>query len=61
MVRNALRKELKALLAAPSGNRQPVIRRSLAEAWLYATDLPVLYGGSFPESILSALDTAGWT
>lgn len=61
MVRNALRKELTALLAAPSGNRQPVIRRSLAEAWLYATDLPVLYGGSVPESIFSALDTAGWT
>ena len=61
MVRNALRKELAALLTAPEGNRQPVIRRSAAEAWLYATDLPILYGGSAPDGVLSALSAAGWT
>lgn len=61
MVRNALRKELTVLLKAPPGNRQPVIRRSLTEAWLYATDLPVLYGGQVPGSVLAALDAAGWT
>ena len=61
MVRNALRKELAALLAVPQGNRQPVIRRSLTEAWLYATDLPALYDGEIPDGILSALESAGWT
>lgn len=60
MVRNVLRKELTALLNAPPGNRQPVIRRSFTEAWLYATDLPVLYGGQVPDSVLAALDAAGW-
>lgn len=61
MVRNALRKELTALLTAPPEKRQPVIRRSLTEAWLYATDLPALYDGQVPDSILSALNAAGWT
>lgn len=61
MVRNALRNELTALLTAPPGSRKPVIRRSLTEEWLYATDLPVLYGGQVPDSILSALAAAGWT
>lgn len=61
MVHNALRRELTELLTAPPGNRKPVIRRSLAEAWLYATDLPALYGGQVPDSVLSALDAAGWT
>ncbi|MBR3335175.1 MAG: hypothetical protein IKG23_12870 [Clostridia bacterium] len=60
MIRNALRKELSALLTAPAGKRQPVIRRSLTEAWLYATDLPALNEGNIPESILSALTAAGW-
>ena len=60
MVRNALRKELAALLTAPAGNRQPVIRRSLTEAWLYATDLPALFGGNLPHGVLSALKATGW-
>ena len=60
MVRNALRKELSALLTAPTGKRQPVIRRSLSEAWLYATDLPILYGRQIPDSVLSALEDEGW-
>ena len=61
MVRNALRKELTVLMTAPPGNRQPVIRRSLKEAWMYATDLPVLYGGQVPDSLLSDLEAAGWS
>ena len=61
MVRNALRKELAALLTAPAGNRRPAIRRSLTEEWLYSSDLPALYGGNLPDSVLSALSSAGWT
>ena len=60
MVRNALRKELAALLAAPPESRTPVIRRSLTDEWLYATDLPMLYGGSVPDTVKAALDSAGW-
>lgn len=60
MVRNALRKELAALLKAPAGVRMPVIRRSLRDEWLYATDLPALYGGSLPDTIRQALANAGW-
>lgn len=60
MVRNSLRKELDALLKAPEGSRTPALRRSLRAEWLYATDLPALYGGSVPDSIRSALDSAGW-
>lgn len=61
MVRNALRKELTVLLTAPPRSRQPVIRRSLTEAWLYATDIPVLYDGQVPNGVLAGLETAGWT
>ncbi len=60
MVRNALRKELDELLKAPAGNRFPAIRRSLREEWLYATDLPALYGGSVPDGIRASLQSAGW-
>ena len=60
MVRNALRKELDSLLKAPAGRRAPAIRRSLREEWLYATDLPALYGGSIPDGIRTVLSNAGW-
>ncbi|MCR5565727.1 MAG: hypothetical protein K6F61_02660 [Clostridiales bacterium] len=60
MVRNALRKELAAMLKSPAGNRTPVIRRSLREEWIYATDLPALYGGGVPETVRQELDSAGW-
>ena len=60
MVRNALRKELDALLTAPAESRTPAIRRSLREEWIYATDLPVLYGGKVPDGIREALKIAGW-
>lgn len=60
MVRNALRTELSALLRAPEGSRAPALRRSLRADWLYAADLPVLYGGNLPEELLSRLKDAGW-
>ena len=60
MIRNALRKELDTLLKTPAGSRAPAIRRSLREEWLYATDLPALYGGTVPDGIQKALDNAGW-
>lgn len=60
MVRNALRRELAALLAAPEGSRQPALRRSRLAGWLYATDLPVLYGGAVPDSMAESLKAAGW-
>ena len=60
MLRNALRKELAELLAVPADSRPPLIRRSRLEAWLYATDLPLLCGGYVPETILNSLDDAGW-
>lgn len=60
MVRNALRLELCELLKAPAGSRAPAIRRSLLDEWLYASDLPALYGGSVPEGIMTALESTGW-
>ena len=60
MVRNALRKELAALLTEQQGYRAPAIRRSLDEAWLYATDLPKLYEGDTPTTMITALVSAGW-
>ena len=60
MFRNALREELTALLAAPPDSRPPAIRRSLEQAWLYATDLPALYGGSIPDTVRAKLKSAGW-
>lgn len=58
MVRNAMRLELTALLAAPS-YRTPAIRRSMKAEWLYATDYPVLCCG-VPEKTAEALTGAGW-
>ena len=60
MVRNALREELAALLAMPETHRNPVIRRSLEEDWLYAADAFLLYGGDVPETVRQALMSAGW-
>ena len=60
MVRNALRTELAALLKAPEGSRAPALRRSLRADWLYASDLPALYGGNLPEELLRRLKEAGW-
>lgn len=60
MVRNALRRELTELLTVPQGSRRPVIRRSLQEMWLYATDVPLLFEGSVLEHMLHALAGAGW-
>ena len=60
MVRNAMRKELASLLTAPAESRPAVIRRSREPEWLYATDLPVLYEGSIPETVLNRLNCAGW-
>ena len=55
-----MRKELAELLKAPAGNREPVIRRSLAREWLYSTDLPALYGGDIPDILQQELNHAGW-
>ena len=60
MVRNALRTELSALLRAPEGSRAPALRRSLRADWLYAADLPALYGGNLPEELPRRLKDAGW-
>ena len=60
MVRNALRMELAALLAAPEGYRNPALRRSLRAEWLYAADLLALYGGNIPAELLRCLAEAGW-
>ena len=60
MLRNALRKELAVLLAAPPESRPPVSRRSREQAWIYATDLPALYGCAVPEKVTKALKDEGW-
>lgn len=60
MVRNALRKELAELLSVPPGSRQPALRRSRKNEWLYASDLPLLYHGNVPNVLQRALTGAGW-
>ena len=60
MVRNALRKELAALLTAPEMSRAPVIRRSLKEEWLYTADLSLLYDGKLPKDVAKNLSSADW-
>ena len=60
MIRNAFRKELAEILTAWQADRMPVIRRSLADAWLYATDLPGLYNGEIPTALTAELISAGW-
>ena len=41
---NALRKELQILMQTKRTSRPPVLRRSLVEEWLYATDFPAAGG-----------------
>ena len=60
MTVNALRNELIPLLQSPPDRRKPVIRRSLRSEWLYWTDLPVLWDGPVPETLLKGLSDAGW-
>lgn len=60
MIHNALRKELAALLDDPKGYRNPAIRRSRDEAWLYATDVPGLNNGTVPDPLIHALTEHEW-
>lgn len=60
MTRNAFRKELTALLSSMPCDRPPVIRRSLHDAWLYATDLPILFDGTVPDEAGRSLKALGW-
>ena len=57
---NALRKELQILLAETAAARPPVLRRSLREDWLYATDLPGICGREGLTACLHRLAEAGW-
>ena len=57
---NALRKELQILLAEPAVVRPPVLRRSLREDWLYATDLPGICDREGQKACLRRLAEAGW-
>ena len=60
MIRNALRRELTELLSAFPGCRQPVLRRSMQDEWLYATDIPILFNGIVPDALQKSLADAGW-
>ena len=57
---NALRKELQELMKIPQTERQPVLRRSMPEAWLYATDLPVVCNRDNMTLFLESIRKAGW-
>ncbi len=57
---NAFRKELALLAETPDTKRPPVLRRSLRDEWLYATDLPGLCGEEETERFLSDVRAAGW-
>ena len=57
---NALRKELQELMKIPQAARQPVLRRSIAEDWLYATDLPAVCNGESLSLFLDSIRKAGW-
>ena len=57
---NALRKELKDALASCRLPRPPVLRRSLQEDWLYATDLPGICEREQLDGFCSGLAGAGW-
>jgi len=60
MLINAFRKELKILLSGPGLIRTPVIRRSLLDNWLYATDLPALCRETDKSRFLDTLAQYGW-
>ena len=57
---NAFRRELKEILSAPGPHRTPVLRRSLLDDWLYATDLPALCGENEKQCFLDELSAKGW-
>ena len=60
MRKNALRKELQELMQIPQTTRQPVLRRSLPEDWLYSTDLPCVSDKENLSLFLQAIRNAGW-
>ncbi|MBR5960363.1 MAG: hypothetical protein IKZ98_05155 [Clostridia bacterium] len=57
---NALRKELQELMKIPQATRPPVLRRSLSDEWLYATDLPAACSRDNVELFLDLIRKAGW-
>ena len=57
---NALRKELQELMQIPQTARQPVLRRSLSEYWLYSTDFPAVSDNENLTLFLKAIRNAGW-
>ena len=57
---NALRKELQELMRILQTERPPVIRRSLSENWLYATDLPGLCDRENLDFFLKRIMDTGW-
>ena len=57
---NALRKELQELISMPQTSRKPVLRRSLREEWLYATDIPGVCDVENLTVFLEKIRSAGW-
>ena len=57
---NGMRKELAAILSGIACRRPPALRRSPANDWLYATDLPGLCGENELEEAERRLGEAGW-
>ena len=57
---NALRKELADLLETEQMSRQPAVRRSSRDEWIYATDIPGMLSESALKRIRTALSAAGW-
>lgn len=57
---NALRAELNEMISCVPVPRRAVIRRSLEDEWLYASDLPVLCSDTDFEEIRGRLCDAGW-
>lgn len=57
---NALRRELTEMLNGTAVRRQPALRRSLDENWLYATDLPSVCTGEALQDTLLRLSEKGW-
>lgn len=57
---NALRSELNTLIFCDGDGRKPAVRRSLREAWLYATDLPSIVNEGILEEICCRLAAGGW-
>ena len=60
MQSNALRKELTALITVRSMMRQPAIRRSSREEWLYATDVILLLSREERDLLQRELTADGW-